>query len=161
MKRDQRFVQGIYEDLKNPQKYLGDKNNIIYRSSPERRFILFCDNNENVLQWSSEEVVVKYFNPIKKTTSRYFIDFYIHLKGDIKILIEYKPSKEVRKPKKNSKNYSLKVATYIINETKWASAKIFAEKNNLKFIVMTEKDFDSNSTDKKILEALAKVLKSS
>ena len=38
-----------------PKKYKGDSDNIICRSSWERRFCNYCDLNENILQWGSEE----------------------------------------------------------------------------------------------------------
>ena len=37
-----------------PNKYKGDANNIICRSSWERRFCSWCDLNENIIEWGSE-----------------------------------------------------------------------------------------------------------
>ena len=42
---------------KNPQKYAGDSTQIVYRSSYELRFMKWCDFNDSVLQWGSEEIV--------------------------------------------------------------------------------------------------------
>jgi hypothetical protein len=36
----------------NPRKYKGDPTNIIYRSLWERKFMKYCDLNENVNQWN-------------------------------------------------------------------------------------------------------------
>ena len=46
--------KGIYRPS-NPKKYKGDHRNIIYRSLWERKFMNYCDLNENVLEWASEE----------------------------------------------------------------------------------------------------------
>jgi hypothetical protein len=42
----------------NPQKYKGDPTKIIYRSLWERKFMVYCDTNVNILQWASEEVII-------------------------------------------------------------------------------------------------------
>ena len=41
-----------------PKKYKGDPTNIIYRSLWERKFMVYCDNNEKILEWGSEEMYV-------------------------------------------------------------------------------------------------------
>ena len=46
--------KGIYRPS-NPKKYKGDSKNIIYRSLWERKFMNYCDLNENILEWASEE----------------------------------------------------------------------------------------------------------
>ena len=46
--------KGIYKPS-NPKKYKGDQSNIIYRSLWERKFMNYCDLNENILEWGSEE----------------------------------------------------------------------------------------------------------
>ena len=79
-----------------PQKYKGDPTNIIYRSLWERKFMVYCDLNENVLEWSSEEKCVAYRSPIDGRAHRYFPDFLIKVKeenGSIKkYMIEIKPN---------------------------------------------------------------------
>ena len=34
----------------NPKKYKGDPTNIIYRSLWERKFMCYCDLNDNILE---------------------------------------------------------------------------------------------------------------
>ena len=46
--------KGIYRPS-NPKKYKGDHRNIIYRSLWERKFMNYCDLNENIIEWASEE----------------------------------------------------------------------------------------------------------
>ena len=81
-----------------PKKYRGDHTNIVYRSLWERKFMVYCDKNENILEWGSEEVVVPYHSPIDNRYHRYFPDFYIKVResnGKIKkMIIEIKPFKQ-------------------------------------------------------------------
>ena len=42
------YRSGKYEP-RNPEKYIGDIHNIIYRSSWEHRFCTYCDTNELIL----------------------------------------------------------------------------------------------------------------
>ena len=49
---------------KNPQKYIGNSANIICRSLWERTFCKYLDENQNILRWSSEELVIPYVSPI-------------------------------------------------------------------------------------------------
>ena len=57
---------------KNPSKYIGDPTNIVYRSLWERRFMIYCDNEDNILSWGSEEVVIPYVSPIDNKVHRYY-----------------------------------------------------------------------------------------
>ena len=63
-----------------PQKYKGDPTNIIYRSLWERKFMVYCDNNERILEWGSEEIALPYRSPVDNRVHRYFPDFYIKVK---------------------------------------------------------------------------------
>ena len=48
----------------NPHKYIGDRTNIIYRSSWERKFCQYCDLKAEILKWSSEHLAPGYRLPI-------------------------------------------------------------------------------------------------
>ena len=86
-----------------PQKYKGDYTNIIYRSLWELRFMNWCDLNENIIEWGSEEFFIPYISPIDQKWHRYFPDFYMKVQesnGKKKTyIIEVKPKKQVAKPK--------------------------------------------------------------
>ena len=71
--------KGKYQPT-NPQKYRGDYSNIIYRSLWERKFMKYCDLNENILEWGSEEIALPYRSPIDNKIHKYFPDFYIKVK---------------------------------------------------------------------------------
>ena len=88
---------------KNPKKYRGDYHNIIYRSLWERKFMVYCDNSDNILEWGSEEIIIPYLSPWDGKIHRYFPDFYIKVKqssgGIKKFIIEVKPKNQTRPPK--------------------------------------------------------------
>lgn len=128
-----------------PQKYKGNPSNIIYRSLWERKFMKYCDTNENILEWGSEEIVVPYRSPVDNRIHRYFPDFYIKFKdrnGKIKkYIIEIKPKKQCVEPKvqkKKTKGYIYEVVEYAKNQAKWAAAKEFCEDRQWQFKVFTE-----------------------
>ena len=130
-----------------PKKYKGDPTNIIYRSLWERKFMVYCDKNERILEWGSEEIVLPYISPIDNKVHRYFPDFYIKVQentGRIKrYLIEVKPLKQTMKPKKpkrQTKNYIREVYEYAKNQAKWKAATEFCEDRMWEFKVMTENE---------------------
>ena len=47
----------------NPSKYKGDYRNIIYRSLWERKFMVYCDQSNNIIEWGSEEIIIPYLPP--------------------------------------------------------------------------------------------------
>lgn len=145
MKKNPKYRQGLYTPI-NPEKYKGDKNQIFWRSSYERKTMLFLDLNPNVLEWSSEETIIPYQNPLTGRVSRYFVDFYAKMKdknGNIKkFLIEVKPHSQTLPPvQKNRKTKSLvyQQAEYIKNQAKWKSASEYCSKRDMNFVILTEK----------------------
>jgi hypothetical protein len=128
-----------------PNKYKGNPNNIICRSTWERKFCRWCDLNENILEWGSEEFWIPYRSPIDKRVHRYFPDFYIKVKesnGEIKsYVVEVKPKKQTVPPKQPSrvtKSYIHEVKTYVVNQAKWEAATEFCKDRLLEFKVITE-----------------------
>jgi len=130
---------------RNVSKYRGDYRNIIYRSSWELKFMKYCDLNNSILEWGSEEIVIPYRSPLDGKVHRYFVDFYIKVKdvdGKIqKYLIEVKPKRQTREPKvqqRMTKKYIYEVTEYAKNQAKWNAAKEFCEDRNYKFMLITE-----------------------
>lgn len=130
---------------RNAAKYRGDYRNIIYRSSWELKFMKYCDVNQNILEWGSEEVVIPYRSPLDNRVHRYFVDFYIKVKdinGKIqKYLIEVKPKKQTKEPKiqkKMTKKYLYEVTEYAKNQAKWKAAQEYCDDRNYKFMLITE-----------------------
>ena len=127
----------------NPKKYVGNTKQIVYRSLLERRFMRYCDLNEDILYWASEELPVRYYNPLDKKYHRYFQDFVVKTVNNDKYMIEIKPSRQVAKPKppkKKTKSYMRESFEYIKNQAKWQAAKSYCDDNGMQFKVITEKD---------------------
>jgi hypothetical protein len=143
-----KYKQGKYVCV-NPQKYIGDSSDIVYRSSWEQRMCKWCDSRENVIEWSSETIVVPYYFPVDNKNHRYFVDFLVKIRSNdntVKtLLIEIKPSKEVNKPtppktnnRKAQMRYSKEIETYIKNQCKWEAASAYAAARGYEFVVLTE-----------------------
>lgn len=143
-KKNRNFTQGIFKP-KNPEKYIGSQP--IYRSMLELKAFRYLDNNSNVLNWSSESVVIPYISPADGKMHRYFVDLIAKLKtkdGNIKkLLIEVKPEKQTMPPidtgRKKPKTLIYERYQWAVNQAKWASAKAWCEKKGYTFIVMSEK----------------------
>jgi len=130
-----------------PSKYKGDPTNIIYRSLWERKFCVYCDLNENILEWSSEEKAIPYRSPLDGKIHRYFPDFLIKVKesnGSIKkYMIEIKPKKQTApppKPQRQTKGYMHEAYEYARNQAKWASAKEWCADRGYEFKILTENE---------------------
>ena len=106
----------------------------------------YCDKNENILEWGSEEFFIPYRSPKDNKIRRYFPDFYIKFKertGKIKrMVVEIKPYKQTQEPNKNpkkkTKNWMNEVVTYGVNQAKWKAAKEFCEDRQWEFKILTE-----------------------
>ena len=64
--------------------------------------MVYCDKNENILEWQSEEFCIPYRSPIDNKIHRYFPDFFIKYKdinGRVRSsLIEVKPLRQCSPP---------------------------------------------------------------
>ena len=136
--------KGVYKPS-NPKKYIGDFNNIIYRSLWERKFMYWADHNENILKWSSEEIWIPYLSPIDSRVHKYFPDFYIKYKdssGKIQEnLIEVKPKRQVEGPKPKARvtqKQLYEIKEYAKNQAKWKAAKEFCADRKWEFKILTE-----------------------
>lgn len=140
------YYKGKYK-LKNPGKYEGDPTMIIYRSSWELKFLNWCDSNDNVISFSSEETIIPYVCPTDNRAHRYFVDFKVKIKNknnEVKTyLVEIKPYKQTLPPvppQRKTKQFITEVMTWGKNEAKWKAAKKYAEHRGWEFIILTEKE---------------------
>ena len=131
----------------NPLKYKGDYKNIIYRSLWELKFMKYCDSNQNILEWGSEEFCLPYRSPLDNKVHRYFPDFYIKVKestGKIKkYIIEVKPQRQCIEPKpqkKKTRTYIYEVREYAKNQAKWKAAEEYCLDRGYEFKILTEKE---------------------
>ena len=158
--------QGYYKPT-NVEKYIGDPNLIIYRSSWEYSFCKWCDFTPSILKWSSEPVKIKYYdrisnlneikkagldpnNPVNWKIRNYNLDFWVKIKKADDLIeqwfIEIKPKNKLFKPKvpkpdaklKDKKRFNYQAREYLINEAKFAAAKKWCMERGAKFYVFTE-----------------------
>lgn len=132
--------------LRHPEKYIGDVNKVMVRSSWEAYAFEFMENNKNIIKWASEPFPIKYWKPLQNGEFRpanYWPDIYVEYKDKngeyIKELMEIKPleqtmpSKSKRKKTKQAQDY-----IYLVNMYKWEAAKKWCDLNGIKFKVYTQ-----------------------
>ena len=141
MKKRQSY-KGIYRPT-NPKKYAGDPSKIVYRSNWERKFMVYCDRNDDITYWASEELAIPYINSIDRKKHRYYPDFIIKTIKGKRYMIEIKPAAQTRKPKpktKRTKAFMRESLEYIKNVAKWQAADVYCNDNGLEFKIFTEKE---------------------
>jgi hypothetical protein len=129
----------------NPQKYVGDYNNIIYRSSWECRVMDWLDRNPDIISWASEELIVPYVSPVDGRFHRYFPDFMVKVRskdGKMRtMMLEVKPKHQTlppNQPKRKTKRYINEVMTYGVNTAKWKAATEYCLDRGWEFKILTE-----------------------
>lgn len=139
---------GFFKPL-NPQKYIGNPLEIVYRSKLELKFMYYLDRHPDIIEWQSEEFSIPYLSSIDGRMHRYFPDFKIkkcNKNGIIEtLIIEIKPSNMLEKPKlsktkKITKKYIAESKAWIINNNKFEAAKEYCSRLNMKFLIITEKE---------------------
>lgn len=139
--KKRRSYKGKYT-IENPDKYVGDKSNIIWRSTWERTAFKWCDRNDNIIKWNSEEIVVKYTSPVDNKLHRYYVDLFVEFKNGKRLLIEIKPSSQVFQPVmtkgKHQKTILYEHQTFVVNSAKWNSAREYAKTINAEFVIFDE-----------------------
>lgn len=157
--------QGHYK-VQNIDKYVGDHNLVVYRSSWEFSFCKWCDFSPSIRRWSSEPIRIPYYDRVSKleeckklgldpnnprnwVKKFYNTDFWVEVDkgGEVeKWFIEVKPKHKLKKPipppsnapLKDIKRFNMHAKEYLINEAKFAALNEWANKNNCKFYVFTE-----------------------
>jgi hypothetical protein len=140
--KSKNYRQGKFTPI-NKDKFVGSV--ATYRSGLELKFMRFCDNNPNVLKWSSEQVIVPYISPLDGRVHRYFVDNFVSIKeGNIikNYLIEIKPSRQTQAPAtkyKKKEHLIYEQSAWVVNQAKWAAAKEYCKKKGFDFLIITEK----------------------
>lgn len=131
------FRQGEFT-VKNTAKYVGNRAPR-FRSGWEFTFMMFLDNNDNIVNWASEPVRIPYRNPLTGKMTTYVPDFIVTYKGPNNTLkgelIEIKPKKQSLIESKQSQYDRAMVA---INYAKWDAATKWCKQQGLAFRVITE-----------------------
>ena len=131
---------------RNPSKYKGDPNGIVYRSSWELRVMKYLDDNPAVIWWASEELPIRYISPIDNKVHRYFPDFIVRTKRkdgqETTMVLEVKPYRQTQMPvqKRRTQKFINEMATYAVNQEKWKAADLFCKEHGWQFKLITEKE---------------------
>tara|TARA_R100001480_G_scaffold146068_1_gene144491 strand:- start:316 stop:645 length:330 start_codon:yes stop_codon:yes gene_type:complete len=105
--------------------------------------MVYCDRNDDIIYWASEELAIPYFSPIDKKVHRYFPDFIIKTSKGKRYMIEIKPAKYLKPPKpgkRKTKRFFGEQVEFIRNQAKWKAASKYCDDQNMEFKVFTEKE---------------------
>ncbi len=108
----------------------------------------FCDIDNDILSWSSENIAIPYYDPVRQRYRRYYPDFWVKIQeqnGSInKYVIEVKPERETRPPlkrgRKTRKTLRTQQLTYLTNKAKWEAAVQYCRKMKYGFKILTERN---------------------
>ena len=129
------YFQGYFRP-KNPEKYLGDAENIIFRSSLEFKMMQYLDAPPAVLKWQSEELAIRYFHPHRRKYWRYWPDFIVYTKHET-VVVEVKPHSQRYPPVQSDDPSAYK--EWLVNRNKWAAARKWCRQKGWRFAVVTER----------------------
>ena len=148
LNKDPRFKQGIFTP-RNPKKFIGTR--AVYRSSFELRFMQWADHNDNVLEWSSEQIIIPYISPVDGRAHRYYVDNFVVIREGDKIkryLVEIKPFSQTQPPRTSPRKRKATIiyeqTQWLVNQAKWAAAQKYARDKGAEFIILTERELFAN-----------------
>ena len=130
--RKSKYKQG-YVRPDSCKKYFGS-GPIIYRSSYERKFIVWLESNKRVARWTSEAISIPY-KYIDGKIHRYYPDYYVEMVDGRKFIIEIKPYNQTHPPV-NDNLYANR--EWSKNVRKWDSARQFCKEHGLEFQIIIE-----------------------
>lgn len=131
--RRSRYTQG-YVNPQTCKKLIDRSNPIIYRSSYEKKFMIWLESCKRVVRWGSECVSIPYLF-IDGKTHRYYPDYYVEMDDGSKMLIEIKPANQTRPPVNEN---SWAAREWARNSCKWKAAQEFCASKNIQFKILTE-----------------------
>ena len=135
-----------YFNVNESVKYIGKEKKVIYRSSWEKRFCIWCESSPTILQWACETIEIKYFCPVNQKQRNYYPDFLIKTSDNKVLIVEVKPKKDYlilpvvpkRKTDKSITNFINAKKTIAINLAKFSSAKEYCKIRGWEFLVVNE-----------------------
>lgn len=161
---NQNYHQGLYIPVnKDKVLKLNDKGGIYYRSSLEKKMMIFLDHSKGIRMWSAESIEIPYFSnevkngELEQIKRRYYPDFYYEQvldNGDLKkVIAEVKPKSEYDDvlmikegkftvpdkasiKKMQSLEYKFKMAQK--NLAKWETMLEFCKMKGFEFIIITD-----------------------
>lgn len=155
-----KYNQGIFIPVnKDKVIKMNSQGGLYYRSSLEKKMMIYLDRNENIKSWGAEHLRVPYekteYNnktqSLETTSHGYYPDFYYELirpDGSIsRVIAEVKSSNETTEPKlptsptsKQLKNFEYALKMWNKNLSKWKYMIEYCERKGFEFIIITEKN---------------------
>ena len=124
-KLDGRYQQGYINPESCKKLFPQMKHErIIFRSSYEKKFVYWLENNPSVKYWGSECLKIPYFYPGDGKTHSYYPDYFVEVVDGRKMVVEIKPSSQTVPPKSENNWYTQE---YRKNMCKWKATKEFCE----------------------------------
>lgn len=108
---------------------------IIYRSSYEKKFIYWLENNSSVKHWGSECIKIPYLNVKDGKIHSYYPDYFVEMQDGTCMVVEIKPLTQTKKPINEN---SWACNEYIKNMCKWKATMEFCKAKGFKFKIITE-----------------------
>ena len=125
----------------NPDKYVGDVKNIVYRSLWERSTFKWLDQNSSIVRWNSEDVKIKYLCETDNRIHTYYMDLWFQTDEGKTFIVEIKPKGQTqvpKKPQRQTRRYIKESLTYVKNRSKWKAAEEYAADRGWHFEIWTE-----------------------
>lgn len=135
--KQSRYKQG-YVDPRTCKKLINNNEPVIYRSSYERKFIVWCESSHSVSRWGSECLCIPYLMP-DGTKHHYYPDYFLELVNGEKYIIEIKPLNQTKKPTNENQWANNE---WVKNNCKWIAAQEFCKLHNIHFKILTERTID-------------------
>jgi hypothetical protein len=132
-RKQSRYSQG-YVNPKTCKKLIDPSKPVIYRSSYEKKFMIWLESSRKVERWGSECIRIPYLFVDGKIHS-YFPDYYVEFVDGTKMLVEIKPANQTRPPV-NENCWAAKEWTR--NSCKWRAAQEFCASKGIQFKILTE-----------------------
>ena len=138
--RSSRYSQGYIDPSTCKKLIPGLKSEkIIYRSSYERKFLIWLETCPSVKSWGSECISIRYFSALDNKYHTYYPDYFVETTNGEKWVVEIKPHNQTIKPiNENAWGYR----EYIKNVCKWREAKKFCDANGYQFKIFTERTIE-------------------
>lgn len=137
-RKTSRYTQG-YINPKSCKKLINQNEPVIYRSSYEKKFIVWLESSTNVIRWGSECCCIPYLF-VDGKTHKYYPDYYVEFKDGAKMLVEIKPYNQTHKPTNEDNAWANR--EWARNSCKWKAAMEFCESKGLQFKILTEKTIE-------------------
>lgn len=135
--RSSRYKQGYINPESCKKLFPNIKHDrIIYRSSYEKKFMIWLESNKSVKYWGSECFSIPYYYIVDEKYHKYYPDYFVEFEDGTYMVVEIKPSNQTIKPI-NENCWAAR--EYIKNQCKWKATKEFCESKGYKFKILTEK----------------------